>query len=120
MARVAGRGEPVDAVTLVDELKTPLELDVSGGPVYLGTLIDAVPSAANVAAHAGIVRERADQRRVIETLRRYADVLSDCDPSDVPGLVEQARKGGDAPRSAPATTRAQTHRDNDALRPLPR
>jgi replicative DNA helicase len=41
------------------------ELESVGGKTYLATLIDATPTAANVAYHAGIVREYSRRRQVI-------------------------------------------------------
>ena len=42
------------------------ELEASGGKDYIGFLVDAVPTAANVEYHAKIVREKALLRRLIE------------------------------------------------------
>jgi replicative DNA helicase len=57
----------VDPVTLANELNRRGELDASGGKEYIGELIDAVPTAANVEYHARIVKEKALMRRLIET-----------------------------------------------------
>lgn len=61
------RGTVVDVLTLADELERRGELGAAGGREYLGVLVDAVPTTANVEHHAGIVRERALRRRLIET-----------------------------------------------------
>ncbi len=67
MLSITERGAVVDVLTLADELERRGELAGSGGKEYLGILVDAVPTAANVEFHAGIVREKALLRRVIET-----------------------------------------------------
>jgi replicative DNA helicase len=67
MIAISQRGEVVDPVTLANELNRRGELDASGGKEYIGELIDAVPTAANVEYHAKIVKEKALLRRLIET-----------------------------------------------------
>lgn len=66
MARIFQRGEVIDPVTISEELKKTDELDAVGGMAFLGELLDAVPTAANIQYHARIVRERALLRSLIE------------------------------------------------------
>ena len=66
MIAVTERGDVVDPLTLSDELGRRGELEASGGRDYIGFLVDAVPTAANVEYHAKIVREKALLRRLIE------------------------------------------------------
>ncbi len=66
MVAISERGDVVDPLTLSDELQRRGELDASGGKDYVGFLVDAVPTAANVEYHAKIVREKALLRRLIE------------------------------------------------------
>ncbi|HJR65723.1 MAG TPA: replicative DNA helicase [Gemmatimonadaceae bacterium] len=66
MVAISERGDVVDPLTLSDELERRGELDASGGKDYVGFLVDAVPTAANVEYHAKIVREKALLRRLIE------------------------------------------------------
>jgi replicative DNA helicase len=66
MVAISERGDVVDPLTLSDELQRRGELDASGGKDYIGFLVDAVPTAANVEYHAKIVREKALLRRLIE------------------------------------------------------
>ena len=61
-----GRGEPVDAITVADELTKRGELARVGGAAYLHQLISMVPTAANAAFYAEIVAERAVLRRLVE------------------------------------------------------
>ncbi|HEX5436898.1 MAG TPA: replicative DNA helicase [Gemmatimonadaceae bacterium] len=67
MVALSERGEVADPLTLAEELSRRGELEQSGGKDYIGFLVDAVPTAANVAYHAQIVREKALTRRLIET-----------------------------------------------------
>src|SRR6185437_9063265 len=66
MVAIAQRGGVVDPLTLSDELERRGELDGAGGKEYIGFLVDAVPTAANIEYHAAIVREKAILRRLIE------------------------------------------------------
>jgi replicative DNA helicase len=58
-------GKPSDLVTVAEWLDARGELDHAGGMGYLGALVAGVPSAANIAAYAEIVRERATARALI-------------------------------------------------------
>src|SRR6516225_5691224 len=53
------RSEPVDLVTLKDELTRAGELDEVGGPAYISSLTDGVPRSTNVEFYARIVKERS-------------------------------------------------------------
>jgi len=66
MVRIFERGDVIDFVTLPEELRTTGDLDSAGGLAFLSTLVDAVPTAANIEYHAKIVREKALLRRLIE------------------------------------------------------
>jgi hypothetical protein len=67
------RGQPVDLVTLSEELRMRGALDQCGGATYLSGLTSAVPSSANVEYYADIVRETAAKRRLL----RLADTLKE-------------------------------------------
>ncbi len=59
------RNEPVDIITLTDELKRRKQLEEVGGNYYLTELVESVPSAANVEYHAKIVLEKSLLRKLI-------------------------------------------------------
>ena len=59
------RDEPIDLVTVPNELKNRDQLDAIGGMAYLASLFDTVPTAANVEYYAKIVEEKATLRRLI-------------------------------------------------------
>jgi replicative DNA helicase len=62
------RGNPVDLVTLTEELKRRDQLDDIGGSYYLTELTTQVASAANVEYHARIIAEKSLLRKMIETM----------------------------------------------------
>ena len=67
MLDLAERGTPVDAVTLGESLRQQGQLQAVGGASFIAELTDRVPSAANVAHHARIVKEKAILRGLIST-----------------------------------------------------
>ena len=66
MARLFERGKVIDPITVSEDLKAVGELEGIGGWEYLASLLDAVPTAANIEYHAGIVQEQALLRRLID------------------------------------------------------
>jgi replicative DNA helicase len=64
MRSLYARGTPIDALTLTAALDRSGELDAVGGRVAINALLD-VATSANVRAHAAIVRECAQRRRLI-------------------------------------------------------
>ncbi len=59
--------EPIDIITLQQKLKDKNQLEGVGGLGYLGSLEDAVPSAANLSYYIAIVREKYILRQMIQT-----------------------------------------------------
>lgn len=59
------RGDPLDFLLLVEELRRRGELDDVGGPAYVASLIDGVPRGTNTAHYAAIVRDLWTCRDVI-------------------------------------------------------
>ncbi len=66
MVALSERGDVIDPLTLSEELARSGTLESSGGKDYIGFLVDAVPTAANIEYHAKIVKEKALRRRLIE------------------------------------------------------
>jgi replicative DNA helicase len=61
------RGEPVDPVTVAEELRRTSQLDQLGGRQMLMRIQAATPASANAAHYAQIVAELSMLRRLIET-----------------------------------------------------
>ncbi len=70
MLAVYGRGQPVDLITVREELQRRKDLDLVGGPLYLYSLVEEVPSPASATYYAKIVAEHALLRRLIEAASR--------------------------------------------------
>jgi replicative DNA helicase len=58
-------GQPMDVITLSEELHKHNELERVGGLGYLVDMANNTPSAANILAYANIVRERSTLRQLI-------------------------------------------------------
>ncbi|MDZ7643895.1 MAG: replicative DNA helicase [Woeseiaceae bacterium] len=65
IARLVEDSHPCDVVTVSEHLGNRNELAAAGGLEYLATLANETPGAANVRAYAGILRERATLRALI-------------------------------------------------------
>jgi replicative DNA helicase len=59
--------QPIDLVTLTDELHRRGELEAVGGSAYIASLADGVPRVSNVEHYARIVKEKAILRNLIHT-----------------------------------------------------
>ncbi len=65
MGELIEREQPIDVITVSEELNHRDELGSVGGLEYIADLATQVPSSANVVAYAKIVRERATLRQLI-------------------------------------------------------
>ncbi len=73
------RGEGIDGVLLRDELEGRKQLEQVGGVEYLGKVLNSVPSSANVAYYAGIVKDKQLLRELIQSA---TEILNDAyDPT---------------------------------------
>ncbi len=68
------RSEPVDLITLKDELSSMGDFEKVGGFEYLATLPDKVPTTANVQKYIDIVEEKATLRKLIKTANEIIDL----------------------------------------------
>ena len=65
MLRLSEGSRAIDLVTVTEELGRSGELEASGGPAYLSSLIDGVPRVSNIEHYARIVKEKAILRGLI-------------------------------------------------------
>jgi replicative DNA helicase len=73
MSRLAEASQPIDIITVSENLEANQQLDDVGGFAYLGEIAKNTPSAANILAYAEIVRERAVVRDMISVAHDIAD-----------------------------------------------
>ena len=67
MVTLFEKNEPIDVITLSDELKKRDELEDIGGTYYLTELAAMVPSSANIEYHLNIIRDKSILRQLIVT-----------------------------------------------------
>ncbi|HYD46867.1 MAG TPA: replicative DNA helicase [Terriglobales bacterium] len=72
MIELSQRSEPVDLVTLTEQLRSHGELQDIGGTAYLAELVDKVPTAANIGQYARILRQKSILRSLITTATEIA------------------------------------------------
>lgn len=65
MQRLAGKSQPIDILTVEQELQAAGELDAVGGKFYITSLTNSVVSAANIETHTRIVIQKFIQREII-------------------------------------------------------
>jgi len=72
MTSLFDAGEPIDTVTLYEELKKRDQLDEVGGAVYLSKLSQNITSAANIEYHSKIIIEKQILRGLITSAHEIA------------------------------------------------
>jgi replicative DNA helicase len=72
LIKLSDRSEPADLVTLSGVLKELGTLEEVGGTSYLTTLVDYVPTAANITYYCKLVKEKALSREMIRVATEIA------------------------------------------------
>ncbi|MEW6724959.1 MAG: replicative DNA helicase [Bacillota bacterium] len=84
-------GEAVDIITVTEELKKRKRLEEVGGPAYLATLANFVPTAANVVHYARIVEEKSLLRQLIAAATQIVG-RSFQDTEEIGELIDDAER----------------------------
>ena len=92
MIGIENKNEPLDALTLSEELQSLGQLEKVGGVGYLAEVADATPGASNILAWARIVRERSILRQLIGAANNIADAAFNPDGRDSDLLLEIAEQ----------------------------
>jgi replicative DNA helicase len=85
------RRDPPDFVTVCDELERRDQLDEVGGPAYITSLINAVPTSIHVEYYGRIVERTAILRRLIGAAGQIAQMAYD-ESRDVNDVVDRAEQ----------------------------
>jgi replicative DNA helicase len=91
LINLSSRDEPADLITLTNELRKIDQLDAAGGASYIASLIDSVPTAANIEYYARIVKEKSILRQLIQT---STDIITESyqDRSDVESFLDEVER----------------------------
>ena len=104
-----GKGEPVDAITLADELDTRGELERVGGRARIAELAALVPAASNAEHYARIVKEMATLRGLVRVGQEITRLGQDR-PGETADLVDRAEQIRLRSRAAARHRRLRPHR----------
>ena len=91
MLNLFDRGEPVDLLTLQEELRRTDQLPLVGGPAALALLVEQGSVAAYLTAYTAIVRDMAVLRELIQTSTHIITQAFDA-KEDVQALVDDAER----------------------------
>ncbi len=91
MTRLYSRGDPIDQLTLTNELRSVGEFEKVGGRAYVFQIVESVPTAANAARYAEIVRGKALLREIIDVGSRIAEDAFR-EPEDVSEALDGAEQ----------------------------
>lgn len=92
MKSLNARSEPIDIITVKDELISFGKLDICGGIEYIAELSDKVPTTANAENYIKIVEEKSVLRSLIKTSSELMELGYD-QSKDVDEVIEMAEKG---------------------------
>ena len=85
------RREPIDLLTVCDELEHRQQLDEVGGPAFITALTNAVPTSIHAEHYARIVERTATRRRLIDAAGQIA-ALAYQEADDVDEVVDRAEQ----------------------------
>ncbi len=85
------RRMPADFVTVVDELARQEQLDLIGGPAYLTSLLNIVPTSVNVEYYGHIVERTSLMRRLIAAAGEIAALAYE-EREEVDEVIDQAER----------------------------
>jgi len=85
------KNEPIDLLSLTNSLEQRNQLDEIGGHSYLTSLVNSVPTAANISHYAKIVKSKKVLRDLIDSSAQISQ-LSFSEPEDVEELVDLAEQ----------------------------
>src|SRR5919112_732603 len=91
MMRLYSRGEPIDQLTLTNELRSVNEFERIGGRAYVFQIVESVPTAANAGRYADIVRGKALLRAIIDVGSRITENAFR-EPEDVSEALDSAEQ----------------------------
>lgn len=91
METLYAKSEPIDVITLKEELSSMGKLDKVGGLPYLVELPEKVPTTANVQKYIRIVEEKATLRNLIKTANEMIE-LGYTPTEDIEAIVDSAEK----------------------------
>lgn len=91
MITLSNKGEPIDLITLTEELRKQGHLNDIGGISYITSLSTIVPTTSNVKYYADIVKEKSVLRKLIKASNEIIN-LGYSGATKIEDVLEQAEK----------------------------
>ena len=91
MIKLSNKSEPIDLITLTEELKKQGHLDDVGGISYITSLSTIVPTTSNVKYYADIVKEKSVLRNLIKVSNDIINLGYDSS-TKIEDILEKAEK----------------------------
>lgn len=79
MIQLDDANEPIEIVTVREQLAKNNDLEEVGGPAYVASLVDGVPRSTNVKAYAEIVKDKAALRGLLRATREISAMALEAD-----------------------------------------
>ncbi len=88
---LVSRNEPVDLITVKNDLQDTGKLEAAGGAAYLTELVDTAPYAVDIRHYATIIKNKSSLRRLIESAN---EITRRCfeNPTDVGAVIDYAER----------------------------
>jgi replicative DNA helicase len=91
LAQLYERGEPLDKITVAEDLRSRGQLEKVGGLAYITSLMDTVPTAASAEYYARIVREKSALRGLIHAGTQITQIGYEAE-EDVDGALDRSEQ----------------------------
>ena len=112
---------PIDLLTVTEILEQSNHLSEIGGPAYLTTLINQVPSSLHAEAYGRIIQETAIRRRMLLSANEIANLAYDTE-KPLQNIIDQAEQSavpeGGSARGREAADESQEDSWQDHMEPI--
>jgi replicative DNA helicase len=88
---LSNRREPLDFITLTEELRRQNQLEEAGGEAYVISLINAVPTSVNAVHYGRLVEAAAIRRKMISAASSIANLAYD-EAEDINVVIDRAEQ----------------------------
>ena len=92
MEALALRNQPIDCITLCEQLASQQLLQKCGGEAYIYDLANNVPSISNIGAYASIVREHAILSKLVSAANEISASAINRDGKSSPEILDKAER----------------------------
>ncbi|MCA9873936.1 MAG: replicative DNA helicase, partial [Anaerolineales bacterium] len=89
--RLSDRREPVDLITLTEELRRSEQLEEVGGEAYIINLINMVPTAINAPSYGRLVEATSIRRKLVSAASAIANLAYD-EKEDINIVIDRAEQ----------------------------